>query len=99
MQRHKLYVAVSVAVAVVALAISATALGGSAEKGSAKSARGGGGHGQLISESSLLAGLASSSLFPFLDATHPQDPHRDHRLDVYLFGRRRAAGEYPGAGR
>lgn len=64
MQRHKLYLGVAATVAVVALAISATAAGGSAKR-----ANGEGGQGQLISESALLAGLASSSLFPFLDTT------------------------------
>jgi hypothetical protein len=72
MQRHKLYLAVAAAVAVVALAISATAAGGSAKKGN-----GGGGHNQLISESALLAGLASNSLFPFLDTT-PNTIRRTH---------------------
>jgi hypothetical protein len=72
MQRHKLYLAVAAAIAVVALAISATAAGGSAKKGN-----GGGGHNQLISESALLAGLASNSLFPFLDTT-PNTIRRTH---------------------
>jgi hypothetical protein len=72
MQRHKLYLAVAAAVAVVALAISATAAGGSAKRGN-----GGGGHNQLISESALLAGLASNSLFPFLDTT-PNTIRRTH---------------------
>lgn len=72
MQRHKLYLAVAAAVAVTALAVSATAAGGSAKKGN-----GGGGHNQLISESALLAGLASNSLFPFLDTT-PNTIRRTH---------------------
>jgi hypothetical protein len=72
MQRHKLYVAVAAAVAVVALGISATATGGSAKK-----RNGGGGHNQLISESALLAGLSSNSLFPFLDTT-PNTIRRTH---------------------
>lgn len=64
MKRHKFYLAISAAVTVVALTISATAAGGPTKKGN-----GGGHHGQLISESALLAGLASNSLFPFLDTT------------------------------
>jgi hypothetical protein len=72
MQRHKLYLAVAAVVALVALAISATAAGGSAKK-----RNGGGGHNQLISESALLAGLASNSLFPFLDTT-PNTIRRTH---------------------
>jgi hypothetical protein len=73
MQRHKLYLAVAAAVAVVALAISATAAGGSAKSTNGE----GSGHSQLISESALLAGMASNSLFPFLDTT-PNTIRRTH---------------------
>jgi hypothetical protein len=74
MQRHKLYLAVAAGAAVVALAISATAAGGSAKRGN------GGGNNELISESALLAGLASNSLFPFLDTT----PNRIRRTHIAI---------------
>jgi hypothetical protein len=72
MQKHRLYLAVAAALAVVALVVSATAAGGSAKR-----ANGGVGQGQLIAESALLAGLASSSLYPFLDTT-PNTITRTH---------------------
>lgn len=69
MQRHKLYLTGAAAVAVVTLAISGTAMASSAKSGSANKSNGGGVHGRLISGTELLAGLASKSLFPFLDTT------------------------------
>jgi hypothetical protein len=64
MRRQNVYLGVAAAVVLVALTIGASAGGGSAKR-----ANGEGGDGQLISESALLAGLASNSLFPFLDTT------------------------------
>jgi hypothetical protein len=72
MQRHKLYLTAAAAVAVVALVISATAAGGSSKRANRD-----GSHSQLISESALLAGMASSSLFPFVDTT-PNTIRRTH---------------------
>jgi hypothetical protein len=68
-QRHKLYVAAAATIAVV-VALGATAAGGSAKRG----------NDQLISESALLAGLASNSLFPFLDTT----PNRIRRTHIAI---------------
>lgn len=72
MQKRRLYLGVAAIVGVVALTVSATAAGGSAKR-----ANGEGGNGQLISESALLTGLASNSLFPFLDTT-PNTISRTH---------------------
>jgi hypothetical protein len=67
MKKRTLYVAAASIVALAVVVFSATAAGGSS------AGRGGGdGHGQLISESSLLAGLSANALFPFIDTT----PHR-----------------------
>jgi hypothetical protein len=65
MRRRIAYVAILSAVALAVVVFSATAAGGSGN------GREGGG-GQLISESSMLAGLSSQALFPFIDTT----PHR-----------------------
>ena len=64
MKKRTLYVAAASAVALAVVVFSATAAGGS------NTGRGGGdGHGQLISESSLLTGLSANALFPFIDTT------------------------------
>jgi hypothetical protein len=72
MQSRRFYLAGAAAVAAVGLAIGATAAGGSGERASGER-----GHDQLISESALLAGLASNSLFPFVDTT-PNTIRRTH---------------------
>lgn len=72
MQRHKLYLAVLAGLAIVALAISATAAGDRGKGASAATPTAG-----LISESSMLAGLASNALFPYLDTT-PNTIGRTH---------------------
>jgi hypothetical protein len=68
MKRQTLYVAAAAAAALAVVVFTATAAGG----GSGKGKGGKGGHGQLISESSMLSGLPSNALFPFIDTT----PHR-----------------------
>jgi hypothetical protein len=72
MRRQMLYVAAAAA-ALAVVAFTATAAGGS---GKGTGGREGG--GQLISESSMLAGLSSGALFPFIDTT----PNRIARAHI-----------------
>jgi hypothetical protein len=74
MKRQTLYV-VAAAAALAVVVFSATAAGGS---GKGKGGREGG--GQLISESSMLAGLSSQALFPFIDTT----PHRITKAHIAI---------------
>jgi hypothetical protein len=70
MTKRTIYVAALSAVALTVVVFTATAAGGSSG--------GGNGHGQLISESSMLAGLSANSLFPFIDTT----PHRISKAHI-----------------
>lgn len=64
MKKQIFYATAAAAIALAVVVFSATAAGGSG-----KGAGGREGHGQLISESSMLAGLSSGALFPFIDTT------------------------------
>ena len=67
MKKRTLYLAILSIAALAVIVFTATAAGGSG-----KGAGGRDGGGQLISESSMLAGLSAQALFPFIDTT----PHR-----------------------
>jgi hypothetical protein len=73
MKRQTLYVAVALTAALAVVVFAAAAAGGS-DRGTG----GREGHGQLISESSLLSGLAGTALFPFIDTT----PHRISKAHI-----------------